>query len=104
MNFNERVWEGISLIPFGKVTTYKELALSINSPNSARAVGNACNANPFAPKVPCHRVVKSDGKIGGFANGTKNKLKLLKKEGIKIKNNKIVNLEEKIVKSEELKR
>ena len=70
-------------IPKGKVKTYKEVAIGINRPYSARAVANACGTNPYAPKVPCHRVIRSDGSIGGFSapGGTKAKIKLLKNEG-----------------------
>ena len=75
-------------VPKGKVTTYKALAHALNS-RAYRAVGNAMNKNPHAPQVPCHRVIKSDGSIGGFASGTKKKIKMLKKEGIKIINGKI---------------
>jgi methylated-DNA-[protein]-cysteine S-methyltransferase len=78
-------------IPRGKVITYREIAIALGNPNASRAVGNACNKNPFAPKVPCHRVVKSNGFLGGYAEGLKNKIFLLEKEGVKIKNNKIVN-------------
>lgn len=58
-----------------------------------RAVGNALNKNPFAPKVPCHRVVSSDGSIGGFASGAMKKIELLKSEGIKVKGGKIQDFE-----------
>ena len=70
-------------IPKGKVKTYKEVAIGIKMPKSARAVGNACGKNSYAPKVPCHRVIRSDGTLGGFSalGGTKTKKKLLKKEG-----------------------
>ncbi len=61
-----------------------------------RAVGNALNKNPFAPLVPCHRVVSSDGSLGGFAYGSKAKIVLLKKEGVAVKNNQIVDFEKKI--------
>ena len=87
-NFNERCYLILRKVPKGKVTTYKEIAKSLNS-KAYRAVGNAMNKNPYAPKVPCHRVVKSDGKVGGFASGTKKKIKMLKEEGIEISNNKI---------------
>lgn len=60
--------------------TYKEVAHAIGKPKAYRAVGNALNRNPFAPEVPCHRVIKSDGSIGGFASGSNKKLKLLKSE------------------------
>ena len=81
--FQVKVWKYLMKIPKGKVKTYKEVAIGINNPNSARAVGNACGKNPYAPKVPCHRVIRSDGSLGGFsaAGGTKLKKKILKKEG-----------------------
>lgn len=90
MNFNKEVYKLCKKIPRGKISTYKAIAKKLNS-KAYRAVGNALNKNPYAPKVPCHRVVMSSGKIGGFATGTKNKIKLLKKEGVKIKNNNVVN-------------
>ena len=70
-------------IPKGKVKTYKEVAIGIKMPKSSRAVANACGKNPFAPIVPCHRVIRSDGRLGGFSapGGIKLKRKLLKKEG-----------------------
>ena len=70
-------------IPKGKVKTYKQVALGINRPRSARAVANACGKNPYAPKVPCHRVIRSDGSLGGYSGsgGIKTKKSLLKKEG-----------------------
>ena len=73
-------------IPKGKVKTYKEVAIGIKMPKSARAVANACGKNPYAPKVPCHRVIRSDGTLGGFPalGGIKLKKKLLKKEGISL--------------------
>ena len=81
--FQIKVWRYLKKIPIGKVKTYKQVAIGINSPKSARAVANACAKNPYAPKVPCHRVIKSDGTLGGFSSpgGIKAKKKLLKKEG-----------------------
>ena len=63
-----------------------KIAIGINRPKSARAVANACGRNPYAPKVPCHRVIRSDGTLGGFSapGGIKSKKKLLKKEGFSI--------------------
>lgn len=87
-NFNQKVWTCVKTIPHGKVATYAYLARKIGCPRSARAVGNALNRNPYS-EVPCHRVVRSDGKVGGFARGTKMKINLLKREGIKITNNKV---------------
>ena len=81
--FQLKVWKYLKKIPKGKVKSYKEVAIGINMPNSARAVANACAKNPYAPIVPCHRVIRSDGSIGGFSGqgGIKAKKKLLKKEG-----------------------
>jgi methylated-DNA-[protein]-cysteine S-methyltransferase len=86
--FQKAVWEATKKIPRGKVTTYAVIASLIGRPRAARAVGNALNKNPFAPKVPCHRVVKSDGSLGGFAGGTRKKKQMLEKEGVRIKKNK----------------
>lgn len=86
--FDQRVWNKCRCIPKGKVSTYKEIAKALDT-KAYRAVGNALNRNPYAPEVPCHRVVNSDGRVGGFASGTRNKISLLKKEGIEIKNNKV---------------
>jgi methylated-DNA-[protein]-cysteine S-methyltransferase len=93
--FQKAVWAATKKIPRGKVTTYAVIASLIGRPRAARAVGNALNKNPFAPKVPCHRVVKSDGSLGGFAGGTRKKKQMLEKEGVRIKKNKnkIVNFE-----------
>ncbi len=88
MNFNEKCYSVLRKVPRGKVTTYKELAKALKS-KAYRAVGNAMNKNPYAPRVPCHRVVQSNGKVGGFASGTKKKAEMLKKEGIEIVNGKI---------------
>jgi methylated-DNA-[protein]-cysteine S-methyltransferase len=86
--FAERVYKATKEIPKGKVSTYKDIANALNS-KAYRAVGNALNKNPYAPKVPCHRVVASDGALGGFATGIKKKIELLKKEGVIISNKKI---------------
>lgn len=92
MNFNQKVWDICKKIPKGKVSTYKEIAKALNT-KAYRAVGNGLNKNPYAPKVPCHRVVNSKGELHGFAHGLKAKKRLLEKEGIKIKKNKVVNFE-----------
>lgn len=86
--FQERVYKILKKVPKGKVTTYKALANKAGT-KAYRAVGSAMNKNPYAPQVPCHRVINSNGEVGGFASGTKNKIKLLKKEGIKIEKGKI---------------
>ncbi|HLC85968.1 MAG TPA: MGMT family protein [Candidatus Nanoarchaeia archaeon] len=92
MNFNDKVYELCKQIPKGKVSTYGEIAKALGC-KSYRAVGNALNKNPHAPIVPCHRVVNVKGELHGFAHGLKAKQKLLEKEGIKIKDNKILDFE-----------
>jgi len=86
-NFNEKCYSLLEKVPKGKVTTYKEIANALKT-KAYRAVGNAMNKNPHK-NVPCHRVVKSNGQVGGFASGTKKKNELLKKEGVRIVNGKI---------------
>jgi len=81
INFSKKVYEVCKQIPKGKVSTYKQIANKLNS-KSYRAVGSALNKNPYAPIVPCHRVINSNGNIGGFASGTKNKIKMLEKKAI----------------------
>ncbi|MEK6941465.1 MAG: MGMT family protein [archaeon] len=102
VDFNKKVWQALKKIPRGKVAAYAQIAKAAKSPNSARAAGNACGKNPFAPIVPCHRVVASNGSLGGYSGGISKKIKLLAKEGITVKNNKIVNFREKLVKQKEL--
>ena len=80
--FQKKVWESLLLIPKGEVRSYAWVAKKVGSPKAVRAVGNALNKNPFAPMVPCHRVIKSDGSLGGFAHGSARKLQILKKEGV----------------------
>ena len=84
-NFQIQVWSEISKIPFGKTKTYKEIAVSIGKPNSARAVANACGKNPYPIDIPCHRVIRSDGNIGGYSGdgGVKKKMQLLNSENFK---------------------
>ncbi len=96
MTFFERVWEQCSKIPKGKVTTYKEIAKSLNT-KAYRAVGQALKNNPYAPKVPCHRVVKSDGTLGGYQEmNFSKKEKLLRIEGIILKEGKIKELKKRL--------
>jgi len=95
MKFEERVWKLMEEIPKGRVTTYGLLARKLNT-RAYRAVGNACRRNPFAPKVPCHRVVRSDGTVGGFGGKTsgktvQRKIRLLRKEKVEVRNGKIVD-------------
>lgn len=78
--FSQKVREVVRNIPRGKVLTYKEVALAAGRPKAFRAVGNILNKNRDRG-IPCHRVVRSDGGIGGYNRGQKNKIKLLKEEG-----------------------
>jgi methylated-DNA-[protein]-cysteine S-methyltransferase len=88
MSFKKRAYQKLSQVPKGKVTTYKALAHALNS-KAYRAIGTAMKTNSRPIKVPCHRVIKSNGEIGNYARGTPKKIALLKKEGIKIKNKKV---------------
>ena len=85
--FQLKVWNYLKTIPKGKVKTYKQVAIAIKRPNSARAVANACGKNLYAPKIPCHRVIRSDGALGGYSGrgGIKQKLRLLRSENVAIK-------------------
>jgi len=94
-SFSERCYELLKKVPKGKVTTYGEIARALGT-RAYRAVGTAMNKNPHAPKVPCHRVVCSDGKIGGFAFGVKKKISMLKKEEVFIHKGKIQEFKKKL--------
>ena len=80
--FQKRVWNEIKKIPEGETRSYKDIAVALKKPNSSRAVANACGKNPFLEDIPCHRVIRSDGKIGGYSGkgGVKQKLNLLIRE------------------------
>jgi len=80
--FFKKVWKSLMKIPYGKVISYKRLAEKIGNPNSFRAVGNALAKNPIPVIIPCHRVILSNGKLGGFSAGIKWKKRLLKIEGV----------------------
>ncbi len=90
--FKEKVYSITKKIPKGRVSTYRDVAHALNC-RAYRAVGNALNKNKHPIIIPCHRVVSSNGSIGGYSGGIKNKIKLLKKEGIGIRNNKIIDFE-----------
>lgn len=97
MEFDARVWKLMEKIPKGRVTTYGLIAKKLNT-KAYRAVGNACRKNPYAPRVPCHRVVKSNGTIGGFGGKTsgkniEQKIQLLRKENVDVRNGRIVDFE-----------
>ena len=91
--FQSECYEALKKVPKGKVITYAGLARMVGRPKAHRAVGSAMNKNPYAPQVPCHRVVKSNGDLGGFATDIKVKIKRLQKEGVVISDNKIVDFQ-----------
>lgn len=78
-NFQQKVLSIVSKIPAGKTMSYKEVASRAGKPRAYRAVGNILNKN-YDPKIPCHRVVRSDGRVGGYNRGVERKVGLLKKE------------------------
>ena len=82
--FQLKVWKYLKNIPKGRVVSYLDVAKAINKPKAVRAVANAIGKNRYAPKIPCHRVIRSDGSLGGYSGpgGIKTKIKLLKSEGI----------------------
>ena len=84
--FQLKVWGYLRKIPRGSVKTYSQVAKDIGKPLAVRAVANAIGKNPYAPKIPCHRVIRSDGSLGGYSGkgGIKTKRFLLKKEGIRL--------------------
>lgn len=95
--FQQQVYNILKSVPRGRITTYKELGKALGGKGQIyRAVGNALNKNPFAPKVPCHRVVASDSSLGGFAHGRAAKIALLEKEGVTVVDGKIVEFEKRL--------
>ncbi len=91
MKLEEKIYRKLLEVPPGYVTTYGELAKAINLKNGQRVVGQIMKNNPFPFIVPCHRVVKSDGTVGGYAYGTERKKHMLIKEGLEINNDKILD-------------
>ncbi len=89
LSFTERISQAARKIPRGRVATYVQVARRAGFPRAARAGGNALKKSPGMPLVPCHRVVCSDGRVGGFARGTRVKIKMLKREGIEVRNGKV---------------
>ena len=91
MNLEQKIYKKLLQVPKGQITTYGELAKAVGLKNGQRAVGKIMNKNPYPVIVPCHRVVMSTGKVGGYAYGEKIKSNMLSKEGIKIKDGKILD-------------
>ncbi len=83
-SFQRRVWEELRRIPWGQTRSYGEIAQAVGKPGAARAVGGANGANEIPILIPCHRVIKADGSLGGYASGTDVKRKLLELEGVRV--------------------
>ncbi len=93
MNLTEYFYSLVSQIPKGRVSTYGALARALGDIKAARAVGQMLSENPYAPIVPCHRVVMSDGGLGGFGTGIEKKIELLQNEGVHVSNGKIIDFD-----------
>lgn len=98
MNLEQQVYKKLTEVPPGKVTSYGELAKAVGLKNGQRIIGQIMKKNPYPVIIPCHRVVKSDGKVGGYAYGDKIKTNMLKNEGLKIKDGKILDWNKKFYK------
>jgi len=96
LNLQQKIFKKLLQVPKGQITTYGELAKAVGLKNGQRAVGKIMNKNPYPVIIPCHRVVMSTGKIGGYAYGEHIKMKMLTDEGVKIHNGKITNFEKSI--------
>jgi methylated-DNA-[protein]-cysteine S-methyltransferase len=96
LNLDQKIYKKLLEVPKGQITTYGELAKAVGLKNGQRIVGKIMNKNPYPVIIPCHRVVMSTGKIGGYAYGEQIKINLLNDEGIQIKNGKIIDLKNRI--------
>lgn len=92
MSFSEKVWAVTARIQRGRVVTYGDIAAALGDVNASRAVGAALGRNPYAPAVPCHRVVAGDGRLTGYAGGLPNKVELLREEGVAVERDRVVDL------------
>jgi len=88
--FRKKIFKIVAQIPKGRISTYQEVAKTLGSPRACRGVGSALNKNTDY-RIPCHRVIKADGHVGGFRLGSKKKIWLLKNEGIEIKKDRVIN-------------
>ncbi|MFH1401033.1 MAG: MGMT family protein [Nanoarchaeota archaeon] len=88
--FSQRCYDVLRKVPKGRVTTYAQIARALDT-RAYRAVGQAMHRNPRAPSVPCHRVVASDGSLGGFASGPEAKIRMLRMEGVQVEGGRIVD-------------
>jgi methylated-DNA-[protein]-cysteine S-methyltransferase len=82
--FQRRVWDALAQIPFGQTRSYQDIAVAIGRPGASRAVGQANHCNPVAPIIPCHRVITSTGRLGGYGGGMDLKRSLLEHEGVQL--------------------
>ena len=98
MNLEQHVYKKLMNVPKGHVTTYGDLAKAVGLKNGQRIIGKIMNKNPYPVLVPCHRVVMSTGKLGGYAYGKHVKIKILSDEGVKIINGKIISFDKKLFK------
>ena len=96
MSLEQKIYKKLLQVPKGQVTTYGELAKAVGLENGQRAIGKIMNKNPYPVIIPCHRVVMSTGKVGGYAYGEEIKSNMLAKEGIKIENGKILDWKDKV--------
>jgi len=96
LNLEQKIYKKLLEVPKGQITTYGELAKAVGLKNGQRIIGKIMNKNPYPVIIPCHRVVMSNGKIGGYAYGEHIKIKLLNDEGIQIKNGQITDLKNRI--------
>ncbi len=90
----KKVFELVKMVPDGRVTTYREIARALGKAKLARAVGNALNGNRDLENVPCFKVVRSDGTVGGYVLGVDEKIRRLKKSGVEVKNGRIAEFEQ----------
>jgi methylated-DNA-[protein]-cysteine S-methyltransferase len=93
MDYDTSVYRVLMQVPKGMVTTYKLIACALGKQGSSRAVGNALGRNPDPDGPPCYRVIKSDGSIGGYAGGAREKIRRLRADGITIKDGRVIDLE-----------
>ena len=96
MNIEQKVYKKLLNVPKGQITTYGDLAKAVGLKNGQRMIGKIMNKNPYPVLIPCHRVVMSTGKIGGYAYGEDVKLKMLSDEGVKVINGKIESFDKKL--------
>jgi len=96
LRLENKVYKKLLDVPSGKITTYGELAKAVGLKNGQRKIGQIMKNNPLPVVIPCHRVVKSDGTIGGYAFGVEIKVNMLSKEGVKISKSKILDYENKM--------